>query len=103
MPHSREAVSILFFRGNQLPLPHNFNAEPTSLLDTYLKMPVAKRKERFASTYDVARMLNLTRHTIQNWINQGWIAAVRIGKKFQVDLCSVEAYLRKRAAEDAAS
>ena len=67
------------------------------LLSLYLSLPQEKRKRKFASTSEVARMVGLSQRTIQMWIEVGSIAAIKIGKKYQVSLDSLRAYLKSRA------
>lgn len=68
------------------------------LLDLYLSLAPDARNARFASTSRVAQALGLSQRTIQSWINKGLVAAIRIGKKYQLDLDSLRAYLSTRSA-----
>lgn len=67
------------------------------LLSLYLSLPEEKRQQKFADTSEAARMVGLSRRTIQMWIEVGLIEAVKIGRKYQVSLDSVRSYLRSRA------
>ena len=99
MQHSYETQLISIPTGHEIFPPDNAEPAPPNRLDVYLKLPVPERQQRFVSTYEVALRYGRTQHTIQNWINLGSIDAVRIGNKFQVDLLSVEAYLRQCEAK----
>ena len=66
------------------------------LLSLYLSLPEEKRKQKFANTSEVARMVGLSRRTIQMWIEVGLITAIKIGRKYQVSLDSLRAYLKSR-------
>jgi excisionase family DNA binding protein len=66
------------------------------LLNQYLSLPEGKRKQKFANTSESARMVGLSQRTIQMWIEGGLIAAIKIGRKYQVSLDSLRAYLKSR-------
>ena len=63
------------------------------LLEHYLELDDQRRTRLFADTARVADLLGVSRRTIQLWIELGAIRAVRIGRKYQVDLKSVKAHL----------
>jgi excisionase family DNA binding protein len=63
------------------------------LLDLYLTLPPDVRNARFAGTSCAAQLLGLSQQAIHSWINKGHVAAIRVGKKYQVDLASLRAYL----------
>jgi excisionase family DNA binding protein len=65
------------------------------LLHCYLTLNPEKRLERFADTSRAAEITGLSRRTIQFWIEVGQIHAVRLGKKYQVDLHSLYDYLNR--------
>ena len=67
------------------------------LLSLYLSLPEGKRRQKFANTSEAAGMVGLSRRTIQMWIEGGLIAAIKIGRKYQVSLDSLRAYLKSRA------
>lgn len=67
------------------------------LLSLYLSLPEEKRKQKFAGTSEAARLVGLSQRTIQMWIEVGFVAAVKIGRKYQVSLDSLKAYLLSRA------
>ena len=64
------------------------------LLEHYLALDDKRRARQFADTTRVANFVGLSQRTIQLWIEIGLIRAVRIGRKYQVDLESVKAHLR---------
>lgn len=66
------------------------------LLSLYLSLPEEKRKQKFANTSEAARMVGLSQRTIQLWIEVGFIMAIKIGRKYQVSLDSLRAYLKSR-------
>lgn len=71
------------------------------LLEIYLTLPVKERRQRFSDTAYAAELTGLTQRTIQLWIEFGVVQAVQIGRKYQVDLHSLKAYLRSRVEEQA--
>lgn len=66
------------------------------LLSLYLSLPEEKRKQKFANTSEAARMVGLSQRTIQLWIEVGFVTAIKIGRKYQVSLDSLRAYLKSR-------
>ncbi len=68
------------------------------LLEYYLGLDEKRRARQFADTAWVANFVGLSQRTIQLWIEIGLIRAVRIGRKYQVDLESVKAHLRACAS-----
>ncbi len=70
------------------------------LLEHYLALDDERRARKFADTARVAHFVGLSQRTIQLWIEIGLIRAVRIGRKYQVDLESVKAHLRACASAE---
>jgi excisionase family DNA binding protein len=68
--------------------------QPVDLLKTYCALPDLERRQRFFSTTDIATRYGVAQRTVQDWISNGLIAAVKIGKKYHVDAHSVDAYLQ---------
>lgn len=66
-------------------------------MSLYLSLAGEKRRQKFANTSEAARLVGLSRRTIQMWIEGGLIAAVKIGRKYQVSLDSLRDYLKSRA------
>lgn len=70
------------------------------LLKLYLPLPREQREKRFANTARVAELTGSSRRTIQFWVQIGVVDAVLIGKKYEVDLNSLTAYLSSRGESD---
>ena len=70
------------------------------LLKLYLSLPRQEREKRFANTTRVAELTGSSRRTIQFWVQIGVVDAVLIGKKYEVDLNSLTAYLSSRGEPD---
>ena len=82
------------------PPTSNFDATPLPPIDDYLKLDKQQRDKDFVNTFDASDKYGIPQRTIQHWVNLGQISAVQIGKRnLKVDLRSVEAFLRQRAAQ----
>ncbi len=77
-----------------MPAPGNSDASPADLVAVYCSLSHPQRQQRFLSTAAIADRYGIAQRTVQDWINIGSIAAVKVGKKYQVDARSVEAYLQ---------
>lgn len=69
-----------------------------ALLDLFLSLDKAERREQFACTLRTAEMVGVSRRTIQLWIESGQIQAARISKRYQVHLPSLHEYLNQPTA-----
>jgi excisionase family DNA binding protein len=65
------------------------------LLDIYLSLAPDERKRLFASTAVIASNFEVSQRTLQRWIEEGSILAIRVGGKYQVYLPAVERYIAK--------
>ncbi|NOT61484.1 MAG: helix-turn-helix domain-containing protein [Acidobacteria bacterium] len=97
MKHSHDDLWDAVSAAHPTQFPDNAEAELTNPFDEFVKLSVKERKERFVSSRYAAQLCNVTRRTIQYWVEKKLIVAVRIGKKNQVDLRSLEAYQKKCA------
>jgi len=77
-----------------------FSPKPpeTALLDFYLSLDKQEKRKHFACTLRTAEMVGVSRRTIQLWIEFGQIQAIRVSKKYQVVLSSVQEYLNETMA-----
>ncbi len=66
------------------------------LLNFYLKLIPRERKALFAGTARTSGLVGLCQRTIECWIETGEIRAVRVGKKYQVYLPTLQQYLSNR-------
>ena len=82
-----------------LPPPCNTDDSLPDLTKTYCALAPAERARRFVSTADIAAQYSIAQRTFQDWISNGLLAAVKVGKKYQVDTLSVEAYLLRCAQQ----
>jgi hypothetical protein len=70
---------------------------PAGLIEIFLRLPPDQREEYFVSTSNAARMVGVSRRTIQLWIEGGLIAALLIGGRYYVCVPSLKSYLREKA------
>lgn len=73
-----------------LPTPKDRTLE---LLNLWLSLPEGRRREQFADTARAAKIAGVARRTLQDWIEKGWVASSRIGKKHHVYLDSLKSFL----------
>lgn len=78
--------------------PGQQNNSDTALLNLFLTLDKSERRKHFACTLRTSEMVGVSRRTIQNWIEMGQIRAVRVSKKYQVHLESVQDYLSESMA-----
>lgn len=71
-------------------------SEDGLLLD-YLRCPISERDSRFLDTSSAARLTGLSRRTIQWWVECGHVAAVMIGRRYQIERRSLLSHLARLA------
>jgi len=69
------------------------------LLERWLQLSKEEKSRQFADTASAAEVAGVSQRTIQNWIDSGSVAAIRVGKKFRVSLLSLKESLLKRASK----
>ncbi|MEJ2077648.1 MAG: helix-turn-helix domain-containing protein [Acidobacteriota bacterium] len=67
------------------------------LLADYLQCPVSERRRRFLDTLSAAQLTGLSRRTIQWWVECGLVAAVMIGRRYQIEKGSLLSHLERFA------
>lgn len=77
------------------PIPLN-NLSDEDLLKLYLSLPAKRREVRFTDTAHAAEITGVSARTVQLWIEGGVVQAVLVGRKYKVDLESLEAYLQNQ-------
>jgi hypothetical protein len=93
MKHLRSFASSL---PRSLSLPR---APLSGLLERWLASPPEIRNREFAGTARAATIAGVCRRTMQRWIDSGFIASIRLGKKHWIYLPS----MIDRFSQDAAS
>jgi excisionase family DNA binding protein len=65
----------------------------TQLLELYLSTPSNQRDKKFVSTSRAAELAGVCNRTIQIWIDQGDLSAIRVGRNYKVSLDSLREYM----------
>jgi excisionase family DNA binding protein len=65
------------------------------LLEQYLALSNENRDQKFPNTEYAAKMVGLSRRTIQFWVETGAVQAVFIGRKYRVSIDSLREYLKR--------
>jgi excisionase family DNA binding protein len=63
------------------------------LLALYRKLPATERAAQFQSTRNISKTYSVPKRTVQRWVNEGWVAAVRIGGRHLVHVPSFDEFL----------
>lgn len=56
--------------------------------------------EEYLTVDEVAKRLKVTRQAIYNWINDGRLRAVKVGRSTRIPVSAIDAFLRPYAPED---
>lgn len=67
--------------------------DETALLEIYLSLNADERRHLFISSKTVADNFGISHRTLQRWIEEGYILAIRAGRKYQIYLPTVEDYI----------
>ncbi len=67
------------------------------LINIWLSTSREERKQKFAGTARAAEIAGVSQRTVQFWIDSGYLASLRIGKKYQIYLPSLIEHLFPRA------
>ena len=76
-----------------MPLPL-VNETAEKLAQKYLGLTERERQSMFADTSVVAVKYEIPQRTLQHWISDGLVAAVKVGKKYKVYVPSLAAYVQ---------
>ena len=55
----------------------------------------------FFTTHEIAELLKVSEATVRNWIHEGELRAVRLGRDFRVAAKDLEAFVNARATQPA--
>ncbi|WP_422367128.1 helix-turn-helix domain-containing protein [Pelagibius sp.] len=53
----------------------------------------------FFTTHEIAELLKVSEATVRNWIHEGELRAVRLGRDFRVAAKDLEAFVNARATQ----
>jgi excisionase family DNA binding protein len=73
-------------------MERQMNDEP-ELVDLYLSVHEDERRLLFDSTATISSNYGIAQRTLQRWIEEGSILAIRTGGKYQIYLPSVKRYI----------
>ena len=66
-------------------------------------MPTIDQPESFLTVAEVAAILKLNQQTVRNWIDQGKLPAIRVGRRVRIKRSDFERVLAAGATSSAAS
>ena len=69
------------------------------LTELYLRLEPGERRQTFITTRDAARDIGVAQRTLQTWIAEGRLAAVRVGGRYLVHAPSLESFVRHAVDE----
>jgi excisionase family DNA binding protein len=72
---------------------------PSGLTEIYLRLDPIERRRTFLTTRDAARDIGVAQRTLQTWIAEGRLAAVRVGGRYLVHAPSLEGFVRQAVDE----
>ena len=69
------------------------------LLKYFLSLPDQEREKKFAPSSSACRIVGRSPRTIQRWIEAGFIRAVYIVGRYQVELASLKEFVQRQSQE----
>jgi excisionase family DNA binding protein len=69
------------------------------LKELYLRLDPVERRRIFLTTRAAAREIGVAQRTLQTWIGEGKLAAVRVGGRYLVHAPSLESFVRHAVDE----
>lgn len=69
------------------------------LIELYLRLDPIERRQTFLTTRDAALEIGVAQRTLQTWIAEGKLAAVRVGGRYLVHAPSLESFVRRAIDE----
>ena len=75
------------------------NNKSEHLLQLYLSLPADRREQMFPGTMRAAKLVGLSRRTIQFWVEIGKVEAISVGRKYKVHLESLLALIQSHVNE----
>jgi excisionase family DNA binding protein len=68
---------------------HHPSSHNEDLVDLFLRLSPQERSKEFLCTRDAARWCCLSRRSIVDWIDDGSLEAIRVGRKYFVSVASL--------------
>jgi excisionase family DNA binding protein len=75
------------------------NNKSEHLLQLYLSLPADQREQVFPGTTRAAKLVGISRRTIQFWVEIGKVEAISVGRKYKVHLESLLALIQSHVNE----
>ena len=75
------------------------NNKSEHLLQLYLSLPADRREQMFPGTMRAAKLVGISRRTIQFWVEIGKVEAISVGRKYKVHLESLLALIQSHVNE----
>ena len=75
------------------------NNKSEHLLQLYLSLPADRREQMFPGTMRAAKLVGISRRTIQFWVEIGKVEAISVGRKYKVHLESLLARIQSHVDE----
>jgi excisionase family DNA binding protein len=70
------------------------NSKSEHLLHLYLSLSADLREQEFLSTTRAAKLVGVSRRTIQFWVETGKVEAISVGRKYKVHIESLLALVQ---------
>jgi excisionase family DNA binding protein len=84
---------------SQVREPGAGGASNPGLIELYLRLDPVERRRIFLTTRSAARGIGVAQRTLQTWIGDGKLAAVRVGGRYLVHGPSLESLVRHAVDE----
>jgi len=75
------------------------NNKSEHLIQLYLSLPADRREQVFPGTTRAAKLVGISRRTIQFWVEIGKVEAISVGRKYKVHLESLLALIQSHVNE----
>jgi excisionase family DNA binding protein len=69
------------------------------LVEKYLGLDPVERRRSFLTTRDAAKEIGVAQRTLQTWILEGKLDAVRVGGRYLVEVSSLQSFVRNAVDE----
>jgi hypothetical protein len=84
---------------NNSPLQNHSLSNEEMLLKYFLTLPDLERESKFAPPSTACKLVGRSPRTIQRWIEAGFIRAVYIVGRYQVEIASLKEFVQRESHE----
>jgi excisionase family DNA binding protein len=74
--------------------PQSTVPRPRSLVERYLRLDPVERRRSFLSTREAARSIGVAQRTLQAWVGEGKLEAIRVGGRYLIEVSTLECFIR---------